>query len=50
MDTLVSGFDSMSTADIPMMSFIVLNAQRCQSEAFQGADNVRHLFLSSALM
>jgi hypothetical protein len=51
MDTLgFSGFDSMSIADIPMMSFIVPNAQRCQSKAFQAADNVRHLPLSNALV
>jgi len=36
----------MPATDITVATFIVLNAQRCQSKASGDADNVRHLFLS----
>jgi hypothetical protein len=38
----------MPITDITVMSFIVPKAQRCQSEAYGGIDNVRHLFLSGS--
>jgi hypothetical protein len=42
------GLGPMSATDIAVTSFIVPNAQRCQSEACGDVDNVRHLALSSS--